>query len=72
MFALITIIGMDTQIELFDTVLAVEEQLKIRYNKELREAKEIDWRNTWFDERKGVCRIDSWSRVTEIRGCEVA
>lgn len=72
MFALITIIGMDTNIELFETEKAVEDQLKTRYNKEIREAKSIDWRNSWFDEQKGVCRIDCWDRVTEMRLCGVA
>lgn len=71
MYALIEIIGRQTRIELFEELGSVEREMKKRYTKLIKEAKNIDWENTWFDEKNLVARVDDYRIVIEYRGCEI-
>ena len=67
MYALIESVGMDTNISLFDDKNEVELVAKERYNKKIKEVKDIDWRNTFFDEEKRYGKISNWIEVIEFR-----
>ena len=71
MYALIEITGMETKVNLFDEKFLVELTMKERYNKKIKDMKEIDWRNTFYDEEKLYGKISNWREVVEFRGCEV-
>lgn len=67
MIALVETVGTKVKMSLFETIKEVEKELIFRYNKRVKEVKQIDWRNSWIDLKRKYGKVDSWNEVIEWR-----
>lgn len=67
MIALIETAGTKANIYLYNTEEEIENEMKRRYNRRVKEVKKINWNNSWIDIEEKYARVDDWEEIVEWR-----